>query len=270
MIVAQAGEERKKESRQASILRLLEQNFYVGIEEIAERFSVTTQTARRDILALEEAGKVRRLHGGAVLSTPLDTGVYRQRRVDNAARKEQIGKLVADLVPDGSTLFIDSGTTCEAIAHAILSRSHLRVVTYSLRVATILSESSNFTLAVPGGFVRPVHGGIFQEDTAGFIRRFKFDCAIISVSGIDGDGDICDDDQAEAAIANAAMAQAQRKILAVDSSKFGKSAMVRLGSVTKMDTLVTDTHPEGGILRILEENGVEIVCSSRAVTEKLG
>ena len=62
-----SGEERKKEGRQSSILRLMEKNFYISVEEISDFFTVTTQTARRDILALEKAGRVRRLHGGAVL-----------------------------------------------------------------------------------------------------------------------------------------------------------------------------------------------------------
>jgi DeoR family glycerol-3-phosphate regulon repressor len=256
----QASEDGKKESRQASILRLMEQNFYVSVDEIAALFSVTTQTARRDVLALEEAGKVRRLPGGAVIVSPLETSVYRRRRVDNAAQKERIGDLVADLVPDGASVFIDSGTTCEAIARALIRRSRLCVVTYSLRVATILNEYSNFTLAVPGGFVRPVHGGIFQEDTSDFIRRFKFDSAIISVSGIDNDGDICDDDHAESVIATSAMAQAGGTILAVDSSKFGRRAMVRLGAIANVDTLVTDAPPAGEILRIVKENGIGIVC----------
>ncbi|CAM5768943.1 DeoR family transcriptional regulator [Labrys miyagiensis] len=258
--IEHSGEGGKKEGRQEAILRLVAQNFYVAIEEIASLFGVTTQTARRDIMALEEAGKIRRLHGGAVLTTPLETSVYRQRRVENAAQKERLAQVVGDLVPEGANLFIDSGTTCEAIAHALLRHRHLRLVTYSLRVATILSENSNFTLAVPGGFVRPVHGGIFQEDTADFMKRFKFDFALISVSGIDRDGDICDDDHAEGVIAAAAMAQAERTILAVDSSKFGKRAMVRLGTIADIDILVTDAYPEGEILRLLKDNDVEIIC----------
>jgi len=258
--VERSGEERKKEGRQSSILRLMEKNFYISVEEISDFFTVTTQTARRDILALEKAGRVRRLHGGAVLVGPLEETVYRRRRVDNAAQKQRIGELVADLVPDGASIFIDSGTTCEAVARALSRRNHLRVLTYSLRVATILNENTNFTLAVPGGFVRPIHGGIFQEETPEFIRNFKFDSAIISVSGIDNDGDLCDDDHAESVVATAAMAQSRRTVLAVDSSKFGRRAMVRLGTISDVDTLVTDTMPEGEILRLLEENDVEIIC----------
>ena len=168
------------------------------------------------------------------------------------AQKQRIGELVAGLIPDGASIFIDSGTTCEAIARALSRRNHLRVLTYSLRVATILNENTNFTLAVPGGFVRPIHGGIFQEETPDFIRNFKFDSAIISVSGIDNDGDLCDDDRAESVVATAAMAQSDQKVLAVDGSKFGKRAMVRLGSITNMNTLVTDIMPEGEIRRLLD------------------
>lgn len=255
---AVGGEGGRKENRQAFLLRYIERNQYISIDEITRLFSVTTQTARRDIMALEQLGKVRRLHGGATIATPIDPVTYRQRRVDNAPQKERIGSMVAELVPDGAAVFIDTGTTCEAIAHALVRRQDLRVVTYSLRVATILSENSNFVLAVPGGFVRPVDGGVFREDTAEFIRKFKFDYAIISVSGIDDDGDICDDDHGEVSAVSAALAQSGRTILAVDSSKFGKRAMVKLGSLQDIDILVTDSIPDGPLRDKLRESNIEI------------
>lgn len=248
----------KKSSRQAHLLSYLEQNHYVSIEEITRLYSVTTQTARRDIMALEEQGKVRRLHGGATISAPVEPSVLRQRRVDNAAAKERIGRLTADLIPDGSAVFIDTGTTCEAVARALVGRRDLRVVTYSLRVATTLSESTDFAVAVPGGFVRQVDGGVFREETADYIRRFKFDVAVISVSGIDHEGDIGDDDHAEVAAVSAAMGQAERTILAVDSSKFGRRALVRLGTLCDIHTLVTETLPEEPLLGRLRASDVRI------------
>nr|WP_244491165.1 DeoR/GlpR family DNA-binding transcription regulator [Paramesorhizobium deserti] len=253
-----AGDGGQKENRQAYLLRYIERNHYISIEEISRLFSVTTQTARRDVMALEQQGKVRRLHGGAAIATPVDPLTYRQRRVDNAPQKERIGAMVAEIIPDGAAVFIDTGTTCEAIAHALVRRRDLRVVTYSLRVATILSENSNFVLAVPGGFVRPVDGGVFREDTAEYIRRFKFDYAIISVSGIDDDGDMCDDDHGEVAAVSAALAQSDRTLLAVDSSKFGKRALVKLGSLRDVDVLVTDKMPKEPLLKKLEESNIEV------------
>ncbi|WP_348225804.1 DeoR/GlpR family DNA-binding transcription regulator [Phyllobacterium sp. YR531] len=240
------NEEGKKQRRQAALIHYIEQNNYISVEEITELFSVTTQTARRDVIALEAIGKIRRLHGGAASITSIDPLTYRARRVENAAQKARIGKIVADIIPDGAALFIDTGTTCEAIATALASRRDLRIVTYSLRVATILCESPTFTVAVPGGFVRSIDGGVFREDTAQYIRKFKFDYAVISVSGIDKDGDICDDDHAEVAAVSAALLQSERTILAVDSSKFGKRALVKLGTLDDVDILVTDALPNDG------------------------
>jgi len=252
---------KKKEIRQQALLQWIENSHYVSLEEIAERFHVTTQTARRDIADLEHRGKVRKLHGGVSQLAPLDPVTYRQRRHDRADEKVRIAEAVVALIPDGATVFLDTGTTCEAIANALVSRERLHLVTYSLRSAAIISEKTDFTLAVPGGFVRPIDGGMFQEDTPEFIRRFKFDYAIISVSGIDDDGDLCDDDHTEVAVVSAALGQAAHKLLAVDSSKFGKRAMVKLGSVRDVTALVTNEMPAPILARILEEANIPVILS---------
>ncbi len=252
---------KKKEIRQQALLQWIENSHYVSLEEIAERFHVTTQTARRDIADLEHRGKVRKLHGGVSQLTPLDPVTYRQRRHDRADEKVRIAEAVVALIPDGATVFLDTGTTCEAIANALVSRERLHLVTYSLRSAAIISEKTDFTLAVPGGFVRPIDGGMFQEDTPEFIRRFKFDYAIISVSGIDDDGDLCDDDHTEVAVVSAALGQAAHKLLAVDSSKFGKRAMVKLGSVRDVTALVTNETPAPILARILDEANIPVILS---------
>ncbi|WP_176038492.1 DeoR/GlpR family DNA-binding transcription regulator [Brucella tritici] len=248
----------KKEIRQQALLQWIENSHYVSLEEIAERFHVTTQTARRDIADLEHRGKVRKLHGGVSQLTPLDPVTYRQRRHDRADEKVRIAEAVVALIPDGATVFLDTGTTCEAIANTLISRERLHVVTYSLRSAAIISERTDFTLAVPGGFVRPIDGGMFQEDTPEFIRRFKFDYAIISVSGVDDDGDLCDDDHTEVAVVSAALRQAAHKLLAVDSSKFGKRAMVRLGSVHDITTVITNEMPAPALSAVLKKAAVHI------------
>lgn len=253
----------KKTRRQRSLMQHLEQYNYISLEEIATRFAVTTQTARRDIQELEMAGKVRRLHGGATAAHPIDPGVLRARRIENAGAKERIGAAVAARIREGSAIFIDTGTTCEAIAKALLGHKELRVVTYSLRVATCLSEGTDFTVAVPGGFVRRVDSGVFRQDTPEFIGRFKFDTAIISVSGIDSAGDIGDDDHAEVAAVQAAMKQAETIILAVDSSKFGRRALVKLAGLQDVHELVTDALPNADLIRKLTEAGVRLFVADR-------
>lgn len=253
---------KKKEIRQQMLLQWIENSHYVSLEEISERFHVTTQTARRDIADLEHQGKVRRLHGGVSQLAPLDPITHRQRRHDRTDEKARIAEAVVALIPDNSTVFLDTGTTCEAIANALINRERLHVVTYSLRSAAIISEKTDFTLAVPGGFVRPIDGGMFQEDTPEFIRRFKFDYAIISVSGVDNDGDLCDDDHTEVAVVSAALRQAAHKLLAVDSSKFGKRAMVKLGSVHDITAVITNEMPAAILSNILNAANIPIILAN--------
>ncbi|WP_246041319.1 DeoR/GlpR family DNA-binding transcription regulator [Peteryoungia ipomoeae] len=243
----------KKTRRQTALLRQLEQARYISLDDIARQFDVTTQTARRDVQDLEHLGKVRRLHGGVTLAQPVDPRVLRARRVENAEAKARIGATVAARIPDGSALFIDTGTTCEAVAQALLGHHGLRIVTYSLRVATLLAEGSDFTVAVPGGFVRPVDAGVFRAETPEFISRFKFDHAVISVSGIDTAGDMGDDDHAEVAAVQAAMRQAERVLLAVDTSKYGRRALVKLANLADVDEIVTDAAPPAPLDRLVAE-----------------
>ncbi|GAA3107447.1 DeoR/GlpR family transcriptional regulator [Rhizobium viscosum] len=247
----------KKERRQDFLIRYLEQYQYISLDDIVSLCSVTAQTARRDIMALERQGKLRRTHGGAVISLPIETGIYHQRRVNNAEAKRLIANKIAELLPDNCSVFIDTGTTCEAVARALTVRRNLRVVTYSLRVATTLSENTDFTIAVPGGFIRNVDAAVFSENAQNFIRAFKFDYVIISVSGVDNDGDIGDDDYAEVSAVRAAMGQAARVILAVDSTKFERRALVRLGSISEMDIVVSEAKPSEKLLSLL--NGSKTV-----------
>lgn len=249
--------EDKKSQRQRLLMEQLEAQRYISLDEVASRFSVTQQTARRDIVELERHGKLRRLHGGAMISNSVEPSELRSRRIRNAQAKERIGACVADLVADGASIFLDTGTTCEAVSRALVRRRNLRVVSYSLRIAAYLSEVTDFTIAVPGGFVRQGDGGVFQEQSQSFITGFKFDLAILSVSGVDDEGDLGDDDQAEVETVRSAMRRSQKVLLAVDSSKFGHRGLVRLGSLSDVDFLVSDAPPSTSIAAAVETGHLE-------------
>ncbi|HXV31561.1 MAG TPA: DeoR/GlpR family DNA-binding transcription regulator [Sinorhizobium sp.] len=249
---------KKKSRRQQELLTFLEKTGYASVEELTTAFSVTSQTIRRDIADLSDFGKVRRYHGGVALSGPIDPGTYRLRRIDKAETKRKIAERVAELVPDGAAIFLDAGSTCEAVAEALARRRGLKVVTYSLRAAVLLTERTDFTIAVPGGFVRHVDGSVVGDTMVDFIRRFRFDAAIIAVSGIEEDGSMGDDDQHEVAIVRAAMGQARSILLATDSSKFTKIGLVRLGSVTEVSDMVTDAPPRGPLAELIASSGVKL------------
>jgi DeoR family glycerol-3-phosphate regulon repressor len=252
---------KKKTLRQQAVLRLLENTGYASVEELSTTFAVTSQTIRRDILDLDAQGKARRYHGGVALASPIDTGIYRQRRTDNVDVKRRIGRRAVELVPDGASVFLDAGSTCVAVAEALTARSGLKVVTYNLRAAMVLMDQSDFTIAIPGGFVRNVDGSVVGDGLPDFVRRFRFDIAVIAVSGIEADGSMGDDDQHEVAIVRAAMGQARSVLLATGSDKFYRTGLVSLGSIADVSDVVTDAAPNGTLGQVIAASGIRLHIS---------
>ncbi|WP_010137651.1 DeoR/GlpR family DNA-binding transcription regulator [Oceanicola sp. S124] len=250
----------KKGQRQSRLLAELAQQNYLSLETIARRYGVTTQTARRDLIELEELGHLRRMHGGAITINAIPPDELRHRRSHNLGRKEQIAAVAVKEIRDGAAVFLDTGTTCEAIARALVNHRDLRVVTYSLRIAAYLREMTEFVIAIPGGFVRQVDGGVFGDSSIAFLEQFQFDVAVISVSGVDWCGTLSDDDPAEVNIVREAMRNATSKLLAVDSNKFGQRGLVRLGPLTDMDVIVSDHAPPAQFSEQISRSGLRYIC----------
>src|SRR3546814_2157663 len=131
-------------SRHERILSLLESRGFVSIGSLAKSFAVSEQTVRRDLNDLERRGLVTRYHGGAGLPPVAGDVDYDKRKRSHAKEKQQIAALVARQIPEGATIFIDIGTTMEAVAEALLNHRRLTVVTNHLTVATILNCKREF------------------------------------------------------------------------------------------------------------------------------
>src|SRR5690606_1920655 len=225
--------------RQLSILELVRERGYVSIEELAQQFTVTPQTIRRDINQLGEAGLLRRYHGGAAHDSSVQNTAYTQRARQMRDEKRRIADAMAAHIPDQASLFINIGTTTEAIAHALLNHRGLKIITNNLHVASILSPKEDFDVLIAGGNVRS-DGGVVGQATADFISQFKVDFALIGISGIDEDGTLLDFDYQEVRVSQAIIDNARKVYLAADSSKFGRNAMTRLGSFDQIDMLFTE------------------------------
>lgn len=253
--------EDRKSQRQQRLVHRLSQLRHMTLDQIASDFGVTTQTARRDVAELDENGYLRRVTGGAMALGGVGAGALRDRRVAMGAEKDRIGEKVAAEIGDGASIFLDTGTTCEAIARALVNRNDLRVVTYSINIAAFLAEHTRFILAMPGGFVRSGDGAVFGEATPAFLSQFRFDLAVVSVTGVEQNGDLTDDDPAEVTIVRAAMTYARATMLAVDHSKFGRRGMVRMGGLSDVASLVTDTAPPAAIADAARMAGCQVIVA---------
>lgn len=136
----------KQTQRHDAIIELVRLQGYVSTEELVEHFDVSPQTIRRDLNDLADQNKIQRHHGGAALPSSSVNAAYNDRKVMWSEEKARIAQRVASQIPDGATLFIDIGTTPEAVAHALMNHKNLRVVTNNLNVATLLTAKEDFRL----------------------------------------------------------------------------------------------------------------------------
>ncbi|MGL5609511.1 MAG: DeoR/GlpR family transcriptional regulator, partial [Aeromonas veronii] len=200
----------KQTQRHLEILDVLTRQGFVSTDDLVTHFDVSPQTIRRDLNDLAEQNKIRRHHGGASLHSSTVNTAYSARKVMQLKEKERIAREVAANIPDGSSLFIDIGTTTEAIARALLDHRELRIVTNNLNVASILTAKDDFTVIIAGGEIRNRDGGIVGEATRDFIGQFRMDYGVIGISGIDNDGSLLDFDYHEVKIAQAIIAHSRQ------------------------------------------------------------
>lgn len=253
--------------RQMQILEGAKRSGRVSVDDLAARYDVSVQTIRKDLNELCDQRLLSRVHGGAVLSSGVENVGYDARRTIAAEAKAAIGKAVADLIPDRASLFINIGTTTEAVAHALLRHAGLMVITNNINVATAMRPYPEMEVVIAGGVVRRSDGGIVGEAAVDFIRQFRVDFAVIGVSAIDADGSLLDFDYREVRVAQAIISNARHVILASDSSKFERSAPVRIGHLDQMDTFVTDVAP-ATTQRICRDNEVRLIETSPTVGDR--
>lgn len=229
----------KQAIRHQKIIELVNQLGYISTEELVSQLQVSSQTIRRDLNELAENNLIRRHHGGAGTPSNTENSDYSDRKNLFTQQKNAIGQAVAEMIPNGSSLFIDIGTTPEAVAFSLLSHKNLYIVTNNLNAAHILREKEDCKVTVASGELRP-DGGIIGEATVNFINQFRLDYCILGISAIEADGSMMDYDYHEVKVKRAMMSNARTLILVTDHSKFSRKAIVRLGDLQEVKHIFTD------------------------------
>ncbi|MGH6881290.1 DeoR/GlpR family DNA-binding transcription regulator [Hypericibacter sp.] len=248
--------------RQMEILNLARAQRRVSVDELAGKFSVTSQTIRRELNDLCQRQMLQRVHGGAVMLSGIENVAYDSRRVLAPEAKRRIGVKTASLIPSNCALFINIGTTTEQVAHALTSHVGLVAITNNINVANILRPAHGIEVIVAGGVVRRSDGGIVGEATVDFINQFKVDYAVIGASAIDQDGTILDYDYREVWVSQAIMRNARQVILVADAMKFRRSAPMRIGHFSQINVFVTDEELAEPLAKIAAESGVQVEIAS--------
>ena len=247
------------ETRHATIIEMAKARGRVLVDELVREFGISAQTVRKDLNSICERGLLKRSHGGATFPSGIENMEYEARRRIAAAEKDAIGTAAAGLVPNNSSLFINIGTTTEAVSQALLNHTGLMVITNNINVANRMRIYPNVEVVIAGGIVRGSDGGIVGEAAVDFIKQFKVDYAVIGTSAIDADGALLDFDYREVKVAQAIIANARHVILVSDSSKFERTAPVRIAHVSQVHTFITDHCPLPSVRRVCMEAGVTVI-----------
>lgn len=249
------------EERRQEIAVLVRQDGRGDVSELADRFSVTPETIRRDLTDLERRNLLRRVHGGAI---PIERFRAEPAIADKAAymssEKARIGSAALSFVPDRGTVLLDAGTTTLALARVFPERE-LTVFTNASPVGLELASRRSLQVHVIGGRVRGRTLAQVDDWALRQLADIRVDVAFVGTNGLTAERGLSTPDPSEAAVKRAMCRCAQQVVVLSDHTKVGEESAVRFASIDEVDVLVTDTGLASGDRRALEEAGVEVVLA---------
>ncbi len=252
------------EERQQAIASMVIANGRASVAELAHAYDVTTETVRRDLAALDKAGVLRRVHGGAVPVRALhlvEAGVG-EREATRAEYKDAIAAAAAELLPHGgATVLLDAGTTTARIAAHLPADRELVVVTNSVPVAARLAAMPSVSLQLLGGRVRGVTQAAVGEQTLRVLDTLRVDMAFVGTNGISVRHGLSTPDSDEAAVKRAMVRSANYVVAVADSSKVGREDFVSFAPLSSVDTLITDSEITDADRSRFTEHGMEVVVA---------
>lgn len=244
-------------TRQDAILTRLRSSGEVSVQDLAGELGVSTSTIRRDLDVLSADGLLRRVRGGGSSVQP-DAIAFSEVSHRSSAEKDAIAARAAQLVPEGSVLVIDIGTTTARLAHHLRGR-RLTVITSSLAVVDELRDEDTIELIVLGGVLRNNYLSLVGMLTEQALGQLRADICILSTSGIRPGGDVMDTTGIEVPVKRAMVAAAQRTILLADSTKFPGAGLLSVCGPGQIAVLVTNGDAEQATLDVFRSAGTDVI-----------
>lgn len=247
------------EERHSIILDELERHKFVSIAELGQRLNVTRETIRNDISTLAQRNLLQQVRGGAARIEKIEATLSERENI-NFAGKVMIARRVFELVPDGASLIVDSGSTTQIVARELARKSGLTIFTNDLKVAQLLVDTAEEVHILGGRLGRSEHAtrGL---DTLEMLANYRADFALIGVGGISGDHGFTDFDRDGAKMRDEMISQSTTALFLAGHEKFGRTAPVKLKNADRADYFVTDQEPDVSIAERLGFLGLETLRS---------
>jgi DeoR family transcriptional regulator, fructose operon transcriptional repressor len=248
------------DERRARITEHLRRAEFASLEDLVRQVEASVSTVRRDLLALEQSGEIRRTHGGARLAAPkVEEFAFHRRNTENVSAKDRIGATCAGLIANRQSLILDAGSTVYHVA-TFLEEKEPQIFTNSLAVANLFSSSGQVEVLMSGGLLYPRLGVLVGPLAERAFAEIHADVAIMGASGISEDG-IYNSHALLIGMQRAMLKAARKVIFCLDHTKFGKKSMARLCGLDEIHVVVTDDRAPPDELEKLRAAGIEVLIA---------
>ncbi|KHO63034.1 transcriptional regulator, DeoR family [Thermoanaerobacter sp. YS13] len=251
-----------KAERIQKIFEILSSEGNASTKYLAEALGVSEATIRRDLINLsqENTFPFQRVRGGVIYSLE-KSGVepmFDLKLSQMVDEKKKIAKMALDLIEDGDSLFLDSGTTIYYLAKIIGSKKGLKVVTVDVKVAAELAKHPNIKTILAGGEVRSGYYSIGGDDTVNFLKQFRVEKAFLATDGWNIDGTF-NSSNFEVGIKRKMIELSKKRYLLADHTKYGKDAFIKVSDLDVFDAIIMDVPLSDDIVGRLKDKGISII-----------
>ncbi|MFP4211872.1 MAG: DeoR/GlpR family DNA-binding transcription regulator [Alkalispirochaeta sp.] len=244
--------------RERTIVQLLADNPLLSVNDLSERLGVSVVTARSDMDSLAEKGYLVRVRGGALPAFHPDIIARQQSHIDE---KRRIARAAAEMVGDGDSIMIESGTTTALIARFLLGKKDLKVVTDSTLILPFVRANPMISLAFVGGIFRPGTESMVGPVTIAELSQFHVRIAFVGADGVSVEHGLTTNFVEAAEVSRTMARHCDKTVLVVDSSKFGNRGFIQVMPISDVDVVITDRDISPAMQRDIEACGVKTILA---------
>lgn len=257
-----AAEGLKIDARRKKILEMLDRDGQVRVAHLSEILGTTVVTIRSDLAALERNGYLERIPGGAIQTVKNYYNLeFQRRKQDHIEDKKVIASAASNMVNDGETLMINSGTTTFFTAVELKRHKNLNIVTNSISVALELGAQPTFRVILLGGEINTQYSFSYGNDALTQLKKYKADKAILSIDGIHSDIGLTTYHAEEAAVDKLMMERSRQTVIVADYTKLGHESFANIGPVSNAHSWVTNGCVDKNLINQIKACGIEVIIA---------
>ena len=225
--------------------------------ELSEALSVSEETVRRDLSAMEGEGLLNRVYGGAYLGNQVRQMVPNDMRKNTLCEeKADIAVICKGMIRNGDTIMLDASSTALYVAKCIVNYENLTVITNSLDITYLLSKSAGVHVICCGGHLDQKSMSFMEAEALEGLSRYYADICFVSCTGVSYDFGLTDSIEMQSRIRRMMIQHAQKKICIADNTKIGKTTLCHIVPLSDMDAIVLDSKPSEEWLEKFRDDNV--------------